>query len=215
MTRLITALILAAAFVAAEPAASLGIAVVQVAVGPTLEANRDRITGWIQKAVSLGARVVVFPEGALSSRSDAPEDDVEGAVRTIRNTVRANRVYALLGGWTWSARIKRAANWMKVIGPDGRELLHYDKLWDIHDAPGPAIFQLDGSCQRHPMRGSLAPSCGGPSGATRRTDQLRALQPLRQRVGSGARVVLVHPARAPQWCVRCLGQHGQPRARQA
>jgi predicted amidohydrolase len=113
-------------------------------LGPSLESNRDRIVNWIPKAAARGARVVVFPEGALSVRSDAPEGDVPAAVSRIREAARHNKVYVLFGGWTWSERHGRATNWMKVIAPDGNELLHYDKLWDVHDASTPGIFYLDG-----------------------------------------------------------------------
>ncbi|MBI3280886.1 MAG: carbon-nitrogen hydrolase family protein [Acidobacteria bacterium] len=129
---------------AAQPASRLRVAVVQMTLGPSLEANRDRIVNWIPKAAARGARVVVFPEGALSVRSSAPQGDVPGAVRLIRETARGNKVYVLFGGWTWSEPHGRATNWMKVIAPDGRELLHYDKLWDVHDARTPAVFSLDG-----------------------------------------------------------------------
>jgi predicted amidohydrolase len=144
MIRILGPLLVVAALLPAEMPGRLRVAVVQMTLGPTLESNRDRIVAWIPRAAARGARVVVFPEGALSIRSDAPEGDVEGAVRAIRHAARGNRVYVLFGGWTWSARVKKAANWMKVIGPDGAELLHYDKLWDIHDAATPAIFHLDG-----------------------------------------------------------------------
>jgi predicted amidohydrolase len=130
--------------IAAVPASRLRVAIVQMTLGPSLESNRDRIVSWIPKAAERGARVVVFPEGALSVRSNAPEGDVPEAVKRIRDAARLNKVYVLFGGWTWSERHGKAANWMKVIAPDGAELLHYDKLWDVHDAPTPRIFHLDG-----------------------------------------------------------------------
>ena len=144
MMRALALLVLAVAQLAAAPAPRLRVAVVQMVLGPSLEVNRDRIVNWIPKAAAKGARVVVFPEGALSVRSSAPEGDVPAAVQAIRDAARANKVYVLFGGWTWSQRHKRATNWMKAIGPDGAELLHYDKLWDVHDASTPAVFLLDG-----------------------------------------------------------------------
>ncbi len=145
MKRALAVLALGAAPLAgAAPAARLRVAVVQMVLGPSLESNRDRIVNWIPKAAARGARVVVFPEGALSVRSNAPEGDVPAAVGAIRGAARANNVYVVFGGWTWSERHGRATNWMKAIGPDGAELLHYDKLWDVHDAPTPGLFQIDG-----------------------------------------------------------------------
>ena len=142
MMRALAWLLLIVAPLAAGP--HLRVAVVQMTLGPSLEANRDRIVNWIPKAAARGARAIVFPEGALSVRSNAPEGDVPGAVSLIRETARANKVYVLFGGWTWSERHGKATNWMKVIGPGGAELLHYDKLWDVHDARTPELFYLDG-----------------------------------------------------------------------
>jgi deaminated glutathione amidase len=129
---------------AAAPPSNLRVAVVQMTLGASLETNRARIVNWISKAAEQGARVAVFPEGALSARGDAPEGDVPAAVRSIREAARKSNVYVLFGGWTWSERHRRAINWMKVIGPDGAELLHYDKLWDVRDGRTPGIFSLDG-----------------------------------------------------------------------
>jgi predicted amidohydrolase len=143
MMRALPLLLLFAPLPAAETA-KLRIAVVQMTLGPTLESNRDRIVNWIPKAAARGARVVVFPEGALSVRSNAPETGVPEAVSRIRGAARASNVYVLFGGWTWSERHGKATNWMKVIAPDGAELLHYDKLWDVHDARTPGVFYLDG-----------------------------------------------------------------------
>lgn len=122
----------------------LKVAVVQMALGPSIESNRDRIVNWIPKAAARGARVVVFPEGALSTRSETPEGDVPGAVAAIREAAHKSNVYVLYGGWTWSTRVKKNANWMEVVSPKGEELFHYDKLWDIHDAATPGVFHLDG-----------------------------------------------------------------------
>ncbi len=144
MMRALVLLALSAAALAAAPPSRLRVGVVQMTLGPSLEVNRDRILSWIPTAAGKGVRVVVFPEGALSSRSNAPEGDVPAAVRAISDAARANKVYVLFGGWTWSKRHGRATNWMKVIGPDGAELHHYDKLWDVHDARTPGIFHLDG-----------------------------------------------------------------------
>jgi predicted amidohydrolase len=145
MRRALTLVLIACAVRGAMPPASrLRVAVVQMALGPSLESNRDRIVSWTAQAAARGARVAVFPEGALSARSETPQGDVPAAVGRVRAAARAGNLYVLFGGWTWSERHKRNVNWMKVIAPDGREVLHYDKLWEIHDAPTPALFFLDG-----------------------------------------------------------------------
>lgn len=122
----------------------LRVAVVQMAPGPSLESNRDRIVDWIAKAAIRGARVVVFPESALSASVGVSDDELSSAVKQICAAARARNVYVLFGGRSWSEVHRKNVNWMKVIGPDGAELLHYDKLWDVHDAPTPGIFELDG-----------------------------------------------------------------------
>jgi len=115
----------------------LRVAVVQMAIAPALEENRDRIVAGIGKGASAGARVVVFPEGALTDYSAKPNPAVGAAVAAIRQAARTRKVYVLFGGWTWLERYGKAANWMKVIAPDGGELLHYDKIWDVREAPNP------------------------------------------------------------------------------
>jgi predicted amidohydrolase len=128
------------------PAAAeqLRIAVVQMAIAPAFEENRDRIIAGIGKGATAGARVVVFPEGALSDYSGKAPHGVAAAVEAIRQAAQSRKVYVLFGGWTWSEQYRKAANWMKAIAPDGGELLHYDKIWDVHEAPNPAVFSLDG-----------------------------------------------------------------------
>lgn len=145
MKRAVAAFLLAASALAeSQRSNQLRVAVVQLVLGPSIESNRERIVNWIPRAAARGARVVVFPEGALSARSNAPESGVPAAVAAIGEAARKSGVYVLYGGWTWSDRIKKNANWMKVVSPRGDELFHYDKLWDIHDAPTPRLFYLDG-----------------------------------------------------------------------
>ncbi len=122
----------------------LRVAVVQMSLAPSLEQNRDRILDWIAKAAERKARVVVFPEGALSSRPGDRTQDVPAAARAISRAARKHRVYVLYGGWTWSESAGRFTNWMKVLSPEGRQLLHYDKIWELHDVPLPGLFELDG-----------------------------------------------------------------------
>lgn len=125
----------------AEP---LRIAVVQMAIGPTLEVNRSRILERLSEAEAGGARVAVFPEGALTDPGGKPNPAVAAAVDAIRAAARQHGLYVIFGGWSWSERWAKAANWAKAIDPEGVELLHYDKLHDVRGAPNPAVFSIDG-----------------------------------------------------------------------
>lgn len=140
--RLSVSLLWAAALASgAEP---LRIAVVQMAIGPTLEVNRSRILERLSEAEAGGARVAVFPEGALTDPGGKPNPAVAAAVDAIRAAARQHGLYVIFGGWSWSERWAKAANWAKVIDPEGVELLHYDKLHDVRGAPNPAVFSIDG-----------------------------------------------------------------------
>ena len=57
---------------------------------------------------------------------------------------REHRVYVLCGGASYPPKAKRDVNWMFVVGPDGREVFRYDKLYDKHDAKMPGVFHIDG-----------------------------------------------------------------------
>jgi predicted amidohydrolase len=122
----------------------LRVGVVQMALGRTIAENRDRIVAGISRAAALGARVAVFPEGALSGQDGDKASLVEECVSGIRRAAGDAKVYVLLGGATYSTPLKRVANWMLVIGPDGRDVLRYDKLYDNHRAAMPGVFHIDG-----------------------------------------------------------------------
>jgi predicted amidohydrolase len=131
---------------AAESAAAdhLQVAVVQMALSNTVADNRDRIVARVSRAAALGARVVVFPEGALRGAGDDDGALVDKSVVAIRHAARDSNVYVLFGGKTYSPQMRKAVNWMRVIGPDGRELLYYEKLYDNHHAAMPGVFHIDG-----------------------------------------------------------------------
>jgi predicted amidohydrolase len=118
--------------------------VVQMALGRTVSDNRDRITTGISNAAARGVRVAVFPEGALRGSDSDQLPVVTEAIGTIRAAAQKARLYVLLGGSTWSAGRDRETNWMLVVGPDGQDVFRYEKLYDNHRAPMPAVFEIDG-----------------------------------------------------------------------
>ena len=124
--------------------ATLRVAIVQMALARTIAENRDRIVGGISDALSRGARVAVFPEGALRGIDGDQTALVEDAVSAIQQAARKANLYVVFGGCTYSTKLKRDSNWMRVIGPDGREVFRYEKLYDSHHAAMPGVFYLDG-----------------------------------------------------------------------
>jgi predicted amidohydrolase len=140
-------LLLAASARAADlswPAARLRVAVVQMAQATSLRANRDRIVQHIAEAAVGGARVAVFPENALMGQGEKDPAQVESAVEAVRLAARRHALYVLFGGRSWFAPRKRLISWLHVIGPDGRDLLRYDKLFDRPRTPMPGVFHIDG-----------------------------------------------------------------------
>jgi predicted amidohydrolase len=134
---------LAALVSVAAPATHLKVAVIQRPAHDTLVRTRAAILAWIDKAAAKGARVVVFPEGALSNEI-ASEAPLEAAIATIRESARAHRVYVISGAAGYSSVTGASANLMFVAGPDGREIFRYHKLYDQRGAPMPGVFLIDG-----------------------------------------------------------------------
>ncbi len=115
-----------------------------MALGRTIADNRDRIVAGISNALSRGACVAVFPEGALRGIDGDQTAGVEQAVSAIQQAAREEKLFVVFGGSTYSPKLKRDANWMRVIGPDGREVFRYEKLYDNHHAAMPGVFHIDG-----------------------------------------------------------------------
>ena len=122
----------------------LRVAVVQMALRPTLAENRDRIVAGIAQAAERDARVAVFPERALTGSGSERQDLVDEAVDAIRDAVQAQRINVVFGAHTWLPSIKTNGNWMLALGPDGRDLLRYEKLYNNHRATMPGVFAVDG-----------------------------------------------------------------------
>src|SRR6185369_1746462 len=98
----------------------------------------------ISNAAAQGARVVVFPEGALRGDGNNRPEIMKEAERAIRGAARTGNIYVLFGGVTYSPKLKKDVNWMSVVHPTGNEMFRYDKLYDQHDAKMPGLFYIDG-----------------------------------------------------------------------
>ncbi|MCY2954462.1 MAG: carbon-nitrogen hydrolase family protein [Planctomycetota bacterium] len=125
-------------------ASNLRIAVVQMFVRPALAENQDRIVAGIALAAGQRARVAVFPEGALSGSGEDRPEAVEEALGAIRRAASQRGIYVVMGAHTFLDSLKKAGNWMLVVGPDGREVFRYEKLYENHRAKMPGVFQIDG-----------------------------------------------------------------------
>src|SRR5262245_33301954 len=128
----------------APPAPRLKVGVVQMAQAETLAANRDRILGYIAQAAAGGARVAVFPEDALAGDGENQPAQVEAGLEAVRRAARQHALYVLLGGRSRTGPGQRGTSWLCVLGPDGHNLLRYDKLFDQPHAPMPGVFAIDG-----------------------------------------------------------------------
>jgi len=128
---------------------SITVGVVQQAREQELSANRDKIVRFIAQAKARKCRLVIFPEDALGSPIGTSSEDLEKAVDVIRDAARSNDVYVVfcasfvVPGFAPDRR----GHCLRVIAPDGRIILRYNKLIcnippsDPRRAPG--IFYVD------------------------------------------------------------------------
>ena len=108
----------------------LRVGIVQMSLGRTLAENRDRIVAGITNTAANRVRVAVFPEGALPGIDGDQPAVVDPAVSAIQQAAREAKMFVLFGGCTHSVRLKKNTHWMRVIGPDGREVFRNEKLYD-------------------------------------------------------------------------------------
>ncbi|MCU0916485.1 MAG: carbon-nitrogen hydrolase family protein [Planctomycetes bacterium] len=130
--------------------AALTVGVVQQAREPQLAANRDKIVRFTAAARARGCRLAIFPEDALGSPVGTSNEDLEQAVDAIREAARVQDIYVIfcssfaIPGFAPDRR----GHCLRVIGPDGRLLLRFNKLIcnlpasDPRRAPG--VFHVDG-----------------------------------------------------------------------
>jgi len=129
---------------------SITVGVVQQAREPELAANRDKIVRFIGEARARGCRLVIFPEDALGSPVGTSNEDLDKAVDAIRDAARSHDVYSIfcssfvIPGFA----ADRRGHCLRVVAPDGRVLLRFNKLIcnlppsDPRRAPG--VFHVDG-----------------------------------------------------------------------
>jgi predicted amidohydrolase len=135
---------------AQPPVRSITVAVVQQAREPELDANRDKIVRFIAQAKARGCRLVIFPEDAMGSPVGTPNEDIEKAADRVCEAARSNEIYVVfcssfaIPGFAPDRR----GHCLRVIGPDGRILIRFNKLIcnlppsDPRRAPG--VFLVDG-----------------------------------------------------------------------
>jgi predicted amidohydrolase len=126
------------------PPSRIRVVVVQMFVRQTLAENRDRIVVGINQAAEEGARVAVFPEASLTGTGSEQQTRVDEAVDKIRKAARKRSINVVFGAQTLVESLGKNANWMMAIGPDGRDIIRYEKLYDNHRAAMPGVFAIDG-----------------------------------------------------------------------
>ncbi len=150
MHQTLLALIGGSLAVAAANAGELRVACVQMTVSREIEANTAAIIGHIETQAAAGARVVVFPEASLSGYTPqtpaATAEQVHAALGRVSAACARARVYAIVG--TMRPGDGRCLNSAVVIGPDGREIYSYDKLFPVEGyvqaGERLGFFEIDG-----------------------------------------------------------------------
>jgi predicted amidohydrolase len=131
--------------------ASLRVAAVQMAIADDTATNLARIERGIAEAAEAGARIVLFPETALSgfSRETIARLDWEQlkrAMDTVAARAKEHDIYLLYGCATQSGD-EKPFNSAVLVGPDGAEKTRYHKLGpEPWFKPGDhlTLFEIDG-----------------------------------------------------------------------
>lgn len=129
---------------------SLRIAAVQMPICDEIASNLARILRGVEEAANAQARVVLFPETALSgfdreSVENVDWEKLDDAMAKIAESAQHHGIYVLYGTATKSAAA-RPYNSAILIGPDGREVTRYHKLGpEAWFEPGDhlALFEID------------------------------------------------------------------------
>lgn len=131
--------------------AVMKVAAVQMRSTADLADNVERMRGFIRKCASEGARIVVFPECALSGYFekvilDLQADQINAAEQKVRDECRDSKVYAIIGmPYRQNGNLFNSAT---VIGPDGKVIERYHKIQLAERWPDPgdhlSVFRIDG-----------------------------------------------------------------------
>ena len=130
---------------------TLRVASVQMEVAPGIDRNVERMKG-MRDAVAAGARVVVFPETALSGFDEATIAALDwtaqdAAMARVAALARENNCYVVYGTATPSPH-EKPYNSAIIVGPDGAEVFRYHKSFpEKWFEPGDrlALFEIDGT----------------------------------------------------------------------
>lgn len=136
------------------------IAAAQSRITPDIAANGTHIRELIVQAAAKGARLVHFPEGALSGyikTEIAQWDQVEWTLlqqelAQIKTCCAEHNIYAAIGAAHCSDKARRPFNSLHIISDNGIEIGRYDKRYLSHTeitdwyTPGanPTTFEVDG-----------------------------------------------------------------------
>lgn len=124
---------------------------VQMPVTDSLETNLRRIEKGIDEAAAAGARLVLFPETALSGFTEAAVAGLDwralsGAMEKVAELAKARGIYVLYGSATPS-HTARPFNTAILVDPSGAEVMRYHKMiperW-FEPGGAPALFAVDG-----------------------------------------------------------------------
>ena len=129
---------------AEESSQTLQVAVVQMKLERTLQDNASKIVRLTADAARSGARLVVFPEGSLAAPDAVPPEEVPAALQQVANAARQNSVYIIVVARFLPAGRTRDHNQLHLFGPDGDELLVYDKDSFAKDPGNPRLISIDG-----------------------------------------------------------------------
>jgi predicted amidohydrolase len=129
---------------AAGLAQTLKVALVQLGREPTLKENRDKIVRLTSEAAAGGARLVVFPEGALAAPPGTPQVEYSASVEAVGSAARENNVYVATGSRYVPAGQAKHHNQLYVFSPQGETLLVYDKVWYARKYDAPKMVSIDG-----------------------------------------------------------------------
>ena len=122
----------------------LKISILQMAICDELEQNRDKILRYIEEGSRRGCRVVLFPEGALNWPPEETEiGRVDEAIAVIKRAAAENQIYVFFGLKYKDRPDQEPYNRMYVVGPEGKEILCYNKVSNI-GGKNPEPLYVDG-----------------------------------------------------------------------